>query len=58
MTASPSGFRWKLPGIEVVQGGDTLYGTGATLPDGRLVLDLANRTRQAHYSSAIVSLSQ
>jgi hypothetical protein len=58
MTASSAGVRWKLPGIEVLQGADTFYGTGATQADGRLVLDLANRNRQVHYSSAIASLSQ
>jgi hypothetical protein len=58
MTVSPAGLRWKLPGIEVVQGGDTFYGTGATQADGRLVLDLANRNRQVRYSSAIASISQ
>ncbi len=58
MTASPAGFHWKLPGIEVLQGSDTYYGTGATQADGRWVLDLANRNRQVHYSSAIASLSQ
>ncbi|HLW76645.1 MAG TPA: hypothetical protein VKS01_06655 [Bryobacteraceae bacterium] len=52
MAASPSGLRWKLPGIEVQQGGDSLYGTGATLADGRLVLDLTNRDRAVRYQSA------
>ena len=57
MSVTPAGLRWKLPGIEVLQGSDAFYGTGTTQADGRLVLDLANRSRQVRYTSAIASLS-
>jgi hypothetical protein len=56
MSASTTGagMRWKFPGIEVLQGGDSFYGTGATQADGRVVLDLTNRnSRQVRYTSAI-----
>ncbi len=58
MSATPAGMRWKLPGIEVQQGADSLYGTGTTQADGRLVLDLMNRDRAVHYSSAPAPPSQ
>jgi hypothetical protein len=48
-----AGPRWKLSALEVVQGGDTLSGAGATQADGRLVLDLARGGRQFRYSSVI-----
>ena len=57
MSVTPAGLRWKFPGIEVLQGNDAFYGTGTTQADGRLVLDLTNRTRQVRYTSAIASLS-
>jgi hypothetical protein len=58
MSNSTAGMRWKFPGIEVLQGGDSYYGTGATLSDGRLVLDLTNRnSRQVRYTSAITPTS-
>lgn len=57
MSMTPAGLRWKLPGIEVLQGGDAYYGTGATQADGRLVLDLTNRGRQVRYTSAIAALT-
>jgi hypothetical protein len=54
MTESTAGMRWKLPAIEVTQGADVFYGTGASQADGRLVLDLTNRgSRQVHYLSAV-----
>src|SRR5262249_54493546 len=34
------GLQWKLADIEVVQGGDTYTGSGASQGDGKLVLDL------------------
>jgi hypothetical protein len=54
---APAGLRWKFPGIEVLQGSDAFYGTGTTQADGRLVLDLTNRSRQVRYTSAIVAAS-
>jgi hypothetical protein len=57
MSATPSGLRWKFPGIEVLQGSDAYYGTGTTQSDGRLVLDLTNRTRQVRYTSTIAPVS-
>jgi hypothetical protein len=59
VSTSSAGMRWKFPGLEVLQGGDSLYGTGATQADGRLVLDLTNRnSRQVRYTSAIAPPSQ
>jgi hypothetical protein len=46
------GSRWKFSALEVIQSGETYTGTGATQPDGRLVLDLANRGRQVHFTQA------
>jgi hypothetical protein len=57
MSVAPAGLRWKFPGIEVLQGSDAFYGTGTTQADGRLVLDLTNRSRQVRYTSAIVAAS-
>ncbi len=54
MTMSAAGPHWKFPGIEVTQGLDVLYGTGASQADGRIVLDLTNRgSRAVHFASAI-----
>jgi hypothetical protein len=39
-----SGGRWKISDLEAVQGADTLTGSAATQPDGRLVLDLHHRS--------------
>lgn len=52
MFSSPEGPHWKLSGLEVVQGGDTYTGAGATQADGRLVLDLVNHGRPFRYISA------
>jgi AsmA protein len=49
------GLHLRISCIEATQGGDTLTGTGATQPDGRLVLDLINRGRAVRYSSAPAS---
>ncbi len=52
MNSSATGARWKFPGIEVTQGPDVLYGTGASQPDGRIVLDLTNRaSRPVHLTT-------
>jgi len=45
------GPRWRLSGLEIQQGGETYYGTGASQIDGRLVLDLASHGRQIRYTS-------
>ena len=50
MLTGAAGPRWKLTGLEVLQGGDTYYGTGATQPDGRLTIELGNRARQFRYT--------
>lgn len=49
------GERWKLTSVEVAQGADTYTGSGVTLGDGRLVLDLLGRGRQVHYSTLLAA---
>jgi acetolactate synthase regulatory subunit len=49
------GERWKLSSVEVTQGADTYTGSGATLSDGRLVLDLLSRGRQVRYSTLLAA---
>lgn len=51
MLPGVDGPHWKLSGLEVVQGGDTFIGAGATQADGRLVLELANHGRQFRYTA-------
>lgn len=51
-----AGLRWRITGLEVVQGGETYSGTGSTQADGRLVLDLTNRGKQVRYTSTLASL--
>ncbi len=46
------GVRWKISCLEVSQGPDLYIGSGATQPDGRLVLDLTGRGKQVRYSAA------
>lgn len=46
-----TGPRWKMSGLEVVQGAETYTGTGSTQSDGRVVLDLTSRGRQIRYTS-------
>jgi hypothetical protein len=50
-----AGERWKLSSVEVTQGADTYTGSGATLSDGRLVLDLLSRGRQVRYSTLLAA---
>jgi hypothetical protein len=38
--------KWKLTDIEAVAGGETFTGSGATQPDGRLVIEIAGPRRQ------------
>jgi hypothetical protein len=52
-----AGPRWRITGLEVVQGGETYSGTGSTQADGRLVLDLTNRGKQVRYTSTLASLA-
>jgi len=49
------GPRLKFSCLDVTQGAETFTGTGATLPDGRLVLDLISRGRQFRYTSALAA---
>ncbi len=51
-----AGPRWKFTGLEVQQGGETFYGTGATQADGRLVVDLTVHGRAVRYAGAPESL--
>ena len=45
------GLRWKISDLEVVQGSETLSGSGAAQPDGSVVLELSDRGRQIRYTS-------
>ncbi len=45
------GVRWKISCLEAREGSDVFTGSGATQPDGRLVLDLTGRGKQVRYSS-------
>ncbi len=49
------GPRWKFTELEVLQGGDLYYGTGATQADGKLVLDLENQARQVRLIGALLT---
>jgi hypothetical protein len=49
--AGPGGPRWKFTGLEVSQGGENYSGTGTTLLDGRIALELASHGRQFRYTS-------
>jgi AsmA protein len=45
--------RWRLSSVEVNQGGETYQGTGVSQPDGKLLLELAGRSRQLRYSATL-----
>jgi hypothetical protein len=47
------GTHWKLGSVEVMQGGETYFGTGASQSDGRLVLDLVKGSRQVRFSGPL-----
>lgn len=47
------GTHWKLGSIEVTQGGETYFGTGASQPDGKLVLDLVKGSRNVRFSGPL-----
>jgi hypothetical protein len=49
MNMTATGPRWKLSGLKLTQGSDSLSGEGATQADGRIVLDLSNGGRQVTY---------
>ena len=49
MNMTATGPRWKLSGLKLIQGNDSLSGEGATQADGRLVLDLSSGGRQVTY---------
>jgi hypothetical protein len=55
MSAAAGGPRWKLTNLEVQQGADTYYGSGATQTDGRLMIELANRGKQVRYLSSLAA---
>ena len=47
------GTHWKLGSVEVTQGGETYFGTGASQSDGKLVLDLMKGSRQVRFSGPL-----
>jgi hypothetical protein len=47
------GTHWKLGSVEVTQGGETYFGTGASQADGKLVLDLVKGSRQVRFSGPL-----
>jgi hypothetical protein len=49
------GTHWKLGSVEVTQGGETYFGSGASQPDGRLVLDLVKGARQVRFSGPVLA---
>lgn len=49
MNMTATGPRWKLSGLKLTQGSDSLSGQGATQADGRIVLDLSSGNRQVTY---------
>ncbi len=49
------GICWKFGSVEVTQGGETYQGTGASQPDGRLVLDLVKGARAFRLSGPLLA---
>jgi hypothetical protein len=47
--------RWKLSNLEVTQGTESYTGSGATQPDGKILLELAGREKQIRYSAAVTN---
>jgi hypothetical protein len=47
------GTHWKLGSVEVTQGGETYFGSGASQSDGKLVLDLVKGSRQVRLSGPL-----
>jgi hypothetical protein len=57
MQGAGSASRWKLSNVEVNQSGESLTGTGASLADGRLALELVNRGRPLHYTGSLFTMA-
>ena len=49
VSMTPTGPKWKLSALELMQGTDSYFGDGATQADGKIVLDLLSGGRQFHY---------
>jgi hypothetical protein len=50
---------WKLSNMELTQGTDSLTGSGASQPDGRMVLELVTaRNKQVRYSGTMMASGQ
>ena len=47
--------RWKFGSVELMEGGETYYGSGASQPDGKLVLDLVKGSRAVHFSGPLLA---
>ena len=47
--------RWKFGSVEVMQGGETYYGNGASQSDGKLVLDLLKGSRSVRFSGPLLA---
>jgi hypothetical protein len=57
MQGGGAASRWKLSNVEVNQSGESLAGTGASQPDGRLVLELVSRGRPLRYTGTLFTLA-
>ncbi|MCU1334802.1 MAG: hypothetical protein JWO19_383 [Bryobacterales bacterium] len=57
MLGGGAASRWKLSNVEVNQSGESLAGTGTSLADGRLVLELVNRGRPLRYTGTLFTLA-
>jgi hypothetical protein len=53
--AGPGPARWKLSNLEVSVGPENFTGSGVSQADGKIVLDLANRSRQVHYAGPLLA---
>jgi len=47
------GTHWKLGSVEVTEGGEVYFGSGASQSDGKLVLDLMKGARQVRFSGPL-----
>jgi hypothetical protein len=47
--------KWKLPIVEVVQGGETFTGSGSSSSDGKMMLDLAKGNRHVQFAGTLVA---
>jgi hypothetical protein len=57
MRISAAGPHWKFSDLELVQGAETYSGSGTTLADGKLILDLESNGRQVRYTGSLVALA-